>query len=93
LTTDPEVLVPRVFFWFRELDPVIGRHLGLPCSRCGRRERTADDLHRLFLAEWWTLEDLGPWRAPGLTVRQLVALGVRIEKLCLPCQSSEDDDG
>jgi hypothetical protein len=63
---------------------------GLPCSRCGRRERTADDLYRLVLPHGWTLEDLGPWRWRGLTVRQLVELGVRVEKLCLACQSSED---
>jgi hypothetical protein len=69
---------------------VVGRHLGLPCSRCGRRERTSDDLYRLFLPEWWTLADLGPWREPGLTVRRLDELGVRIEKLCLACQSRED---
>ena len=69
---------------------VVRRHLGLPCSRCGRRERTGDDLYRLVLPEWWTLEDLGPWREPGLTIRQLVQLGVRIEKLCLACHSSED---
>jgi hypothetical protein len=66
------------------------RHLGLPCSRCGRRERTGDDLYRLCLPEWWTLDDLGPWRKRGLTIRQLVKQGVRIEKLCLACQSSED---
>ena len=69
---------------------VVGRHLGLPCSRCGRRERTSDDLYRLVLPDGSTLEDLGPWREHGLTVRQLVALGVRVEKLCLACQSSED---
>jgi hypothetical protein len=68
---------------------VIRPHLGLACSRCGRRERTGDDLYRLFLPEWWTLEDLGPWREPGLTVRQLVGLGVRIEKTCLACQSKD----
>jgi hypothetical protein len=72
---------------------VIRSHQGLPCSRCGRRERTSDDLYRLVLPDGWALEDLGPWRAPGLTVRQLVALGVRIEMLCLACQSSEDGDG
>jgi hypothetical protein len=69
---------------------VIRATQGLPCSRCGRRERTADDLYRLFLPEWWTLEDLGPWRELGLTVRRLAELGVRIEKLCLACQSRED---
>jgi hypothetical protein len=63
---------------------------GLPCSRCGRRERTADDLYRLVLPVGWTLEELDPWRQRGLTVRQLAGLGVRIEKLCLACQSSED---
>jgi len=69
---------------------VIGRHLGLPCSRCGRRERTSDDLYRLVLPAGWTPDDLGPWRGRGLTIRQLVELGVRVEKLCLACQSSED---
>ena len=63
---------------------------GLPCSRCGRRERTADDLYRLILPASWTLDDLRPWRERGLTVRQLVELGVQIEKLCLACQSNED---
>ena len=63
---------------------------GLRCSRCGRRERTGDDLYRLVLPDGWTLEDLGPWRERGLTVRQLDLLGVRIEKLCLACQSRED---
>jgi hypothetical protein len=72
---------------------VIRSHQGLPCSRCGRRERTGDDLYRLFLPEWWTLDDLGPWRGRGLTVRQLAELGVRIEKLCLACQSREDGGG
>jgi hypothetical protein len=69
---------------------VIRSHLGLSCWRCGRRERTGDDLYRLFLPHWWKLEDLGSWREPGLTVRQLAELGVRIEKLCLACQSRED---
>jgi hypothetical protein len=69
---------------------VVGRHLGLPCSRCGRRERTSEDLYRLVLPDGWTLEDLGPWRERGLTVRQLAELGIRIRKLCLACQSSED---
>jgi hypothetical protein len=69
---------------------VIRSHQGLPCSRCGRRERTADDLYRLVLPDWWTLEDLGPWRKRGLMIRQLVELGVRVERLCLACQSSED---
>jgi hypothetical protein len=64
--------------------------LGLPCSGCGRRERTADDLYRLVLPVDWTLRELGPWCERGLTIRQLAALGVRIEKLCLACQSSED---
>jgi hypothetical protein len=69
---------------------VVRRHQGLPCSRCGRRERTADDLYRLVLPDWWKLEDLATWREPGLAVRQLAELGIRIEKLCLACQSSED---
>lgn len=69
---------------------VIRSDQGLRCSRCGRRERTANDLYRLILPAGWTLENLGPWRQHGLTVRQLVELGVRIEKLCLACQSSED---
>jgi hypothetical protein len=69
---------------------VLRRHQGLPCSRCGRRERTADDLYRLVLPDRWTLEDLGPWRERGLMIRQLVELGVRVERLCLACQSSED---
>jgi hypothetical protein len=69
---------------------VVRPTLGLPCSRCGRRERTADDLYRLVLPDWWTLADLEPWRERGLTVRQLAERGVRIEKLCLACQSSED---
>jgi hypothetical protein len=69
---------------------VIRSHQGLPCSRCGQRTRTADDLYRLALPEWWTLGDLEPWRGRGLTVRQLAELGVRIEKLCLSCQSRED---
>jgi hypothetical protein len=64
--------------------------LGLPCSRCGRRERTADDLYRLVLPDGWTLEELGPWRERGLTIRQLAVLGVKIEKLCLACHSGED---
>lgn len=68
---------------------VLRARQGLPCSRCGRRERTADDLYRLILPAGWTLDDLLPWRERGLTVRQLVGLGVRIEKLCLACQSSE----
>jgi hypothetical protein len=61
----------------------------LRCSRCGNRTRTGDDLYRLFLPDWWILEDLAPWREPGLTVRQLVELGVRIEKTCLACQSRD----
>lgn len=69
---------------------VIRPQLGLPCSRCGRRERTADDLYRLVLPVGWTLGDLGPWRERGLTIRQLVELGVGIEKFCLACQSEED---
>jgi hypothetical protein len=60
----------------------------LRCSRCGRRTRTGDDLYRLRLPTG--LEELRPWLESGLTVRQLVELGVRIEKLCLACQSSED---
>jgi hypothetical protein len=64
----------------------------LRCSRCGLRYRTDDDLYRLVLPEGWTLEDLGPWRERGLTVRQLVALGVKTEKLCLGCQSSGDGE-
>jgi hypothetical protein len=40
--------------------------------------------------EWWTLADLEPWRERGLTIRQLAEFGVRIEKFCLACQSSED---
>jgi hypothetical protein len=66
---------------------VVRRHQGLPCSRCGRRERTADDLYRLVLPDRW---DLRPWRERGLTIRQLVNQGVQIEKLCLACQSSEE---
>jgi hypothetical protein len=62
----------------------------LPCSRCGRRERTADDLYRLVLPDGWTFADLRPWRERGLAIRQLVELGIRIEKLCLACQSRED---
>jgi hypothetical protein len=69
---------------------VIRSDQGLQCSRCGRRERTSDDLYRLVLPDGWTLEDLGPWRERGLTVRQLDELGVRIRKLCLACQSLED---
>jgi hypothetical protein len=69
---------------------VIRSHQGLPCSRCGRRERTGDDLYRLGLPDWWTLADLVPWRERGLTIRQIAELGVRIEKLCLACQSRED---
>jgi hypothetical protein len=62
----------------------------LRCSRCGNRTRTADDLYWLRLPKGWTLEELGPWLERGLTVRQLAEQGVRIEKLCLGCQSSED---
>jgi hypothetical protein len=62
----------------------------LRCSRCGGRTRTADDLYRLQVPKEWTLDRLRPWLESGLTVRQLVELGVRIEKLCLACQSSED---
>jgi hypothetical protein len=69
---------------------VIRRHLGLPCSRCGRRERTSDDLYRLLLPKGWEFGHLGPWRERGLTIRQLVELGIRIEKLCLACQSREN---
>jgi hypothetical protein len=68
---------------------VIRRHLGLSCSRCGRRDGPADDLYRLVLPDGWTFEDLGPWRERGLTIRQLAA-AVRIEKTCLACRSSED---
>jgi hypothetical protein len=68
---------------------VRGDH-GLRCARCGRRERTSDDLYRLVLPDGWTLEDLGPWRERGLTVRQLDELGIRIRKLCLACQWRED---
>ena len=39
---------------------VVGRHLCPPCSRCGRRERTADDRYRLILPDDWTLDDLIP---------------------------------
>jgi hypothetical protein len=35
-------------------------------------------------------DELRPWLERGLTVRQLAEQGVRIEKLCLGCQSSED---
>ena len=63
---------------------------GLRCQRCGRRERTSDDLYRLVLPDGWTLADFGPWRERGLTVRQLDELGVRIEKTCLSCQSEEE---
>ena len=68
----------------------VHRHPGLPCSRCGRRERTSGGLYRLALPDGWALEDLGPWRERGLTIRQLAELGVGIEKLCLACQSRED---
>ena len=63
----------------------------LPCSCCGRRERTADDLYRLVLPDGWTFADLGPWRERGLAIHQLVELGIRIEKLCMACQSREDE--
>lgn len=63
--------------------------LGIPCACCGRRERTADDLYRLVLPEGWTPNGLNPWLERGLTIRQL-AKAVRIEKVCLACQSSED---
>jgi hypothetical protein len=65
------------------------RDLGIPCSRCGRRERTNEDRNRLVLPEGWTLVGLRPWLERGLTIRQL-ARAVRIEKICLACQSSED---
>jgi hypothetical protein len=65
------------------------RDLGIPCSRCGRRERTNEDRYRLVLPEGWTLVGLRPWLERGLTIRQL-ARAVRIEKICLACQSSED---
>lgn len=63
--------------------------LGIPCSRCGRRERTADDLYRLVLPPGWGLGGLRPWTERGLTIRQL-SRAVTIEKICLVCQSSED---
>jgi hypothetical protein len=62
----------------------------LRCSLCGNRTGTADDLYRLQLPKGWTLDELRPWLEQGLTIRQLVEFGVRIEKLCLACQSSED---
>lgn len=68
---------------------VLRPDLGIPCARCGRRERTGDDLYRLVLPEGWTLAGLRPWVERGLTIRQL-ASAVRIEKLCLACQSRED---
>jgi hypothetical protein len=69
---------------------VVGRHLGLPCSRCGRHERTSEDLYRLVLPDGWTMSDLELWRERGLTVHQLVEVGVRVRKLCLACQWRED---
>ena len=69
---------------------LIRRQPGLPCSRCGRRERTVDDLYRLVLPDGWTFRDLRPWRERGLAIRQLVDFGIRIEKLCLACQSRDD---
>jgi hypothetical protein len=68
---------------------VLRRDLGIPCSRCGRRERMDEDRYRLVLPEGWSLNGLRPWTERGLTIRQL-ARAVRIEKLCLACQSSED---
>jgi hypothetical protein len=67
----------------------VRRDRGIPCSRCGRRERTDEDRYRLVLPEGWTLNGLRPWLERGLTIRQL-ARAMRIEKVCLACQSAED---
>jgi hypothetical protein len=67
---------------------VVRPTLGLPCSRCGRRERTDDDLYRLVLPPGWGLGGLRPWTERGLTIRQL-SRAIMIEKTCLACQSSE----
>jgi hypothetical protein len=63
--------------------------IGIPCSRCGRRERTDDDRYRLVLPEGWTLNGLRPWTERGLTIRQL-SRAIAIEKVCLVCQTSKD---
>jgi hypothetical protein len=68
---------------------VVRPELGIPCSRCGRRERTDEDRYRLVLPEGWSLVGLRPWTERGLTIRQLNR-AITIEKICLACQSSED---
>jgi hypothetical protein len=68
---------------------VLRRDLGLPCSRCGRRERTADDRYRLVLPLGWSLNALRLWTEPrGLTIRELNRV-IRIEKICLGCQDDK----
>jgi hypothetical protein len=64
---------------------------GLRCIGCHRLERTVDDLYRLVLPDGSSAGALEPWRERGLTIRELVALGVRIEKTCLACQSKDSE--
>jgi hypothetical protein len=65
---------------------------GIPCSRCGRRERTDEDRYRLVLPLGWTLHGLRPWTERGLTIRQLNR-AIAIEKICLACQSKDGKRG
>jgi hypothetical protein len=66
------------------------RHeLGIPCSRCGSRVRASEDRYRVILPPGWGLAGLRPWTERGLTIRQLNR-AIRIEKVCLACQSLED---
>jgi hypothetical protein len=65
------------------------RDLGIPCSHCGSRVRSAEDRYRLVLPPGWGLVGLRPWTERGLTIRPLNR-ATTIEKVCLACQASED---
>jgi hypothetical protein len=63
--------------------------LGIPCVRRGGRRRNRDDLYHLILPPEWTLDDVRRWGECGSTVRLLHMCGVRVERVCVGCQTRE----
>jgi hypothetical protein len=61
----------------------------IPCLRCGGRRKSCDDLYHLVVPANWSFDDVRAWGERGSTIALLHACGVRVDRVCVGCQTKE----
>jgi hypothetical protein len=61
----------------------------IACRGCGAGFKSGDDLYHLILPSTWTIDDVRAWGDEGATISWLHNRGVRVDRICVGCQTKE----